>query len=125
MSELKKQNKVSIFPESYTDDPVVEAYSNNHVKQSLKWKNMKPDQKNKWPETSNQEVGWFAKPYNQVKPRLKHGVPQFWVSKWSAEYVGCFEQNPFHDSKGSKKLNFSIIDNQMYKDPPPIKKGPQ
>jgi len=82
---------------------------------------MKPGNKTKWPETANQEVGWFSQTYNQVKPRNSYGHQMFWVSDWNANYVSCHNKNPFHASKGSKNMNFSIKDNQMYKDLPPIK----
>lgn len=102
-TDLKKANKVSIFPESYTDDPVVEAHSNNHVKNSLKWKTLKPHNKTAWPETSGQEIGWFSQNYNSVKPRQSHSHNPFWVTDWGADFVHCHEENPFHLSKGSKK----------------------
>jgi len=85
---------------------------------------MKPQQKTGWPETANQEVGWYTQHYNQVKPRNQFGHQNFWVSDWNADYVRVQGNNPYvKDEKNTKNFNFSIKDNQMYKDAPPVAPG--
>ena len=53
-------NKGAKVKNTFTEDPVEEAFSNEKLRRTLQSVTLLPRQKYKAPQTANQEIGWFA-----------------------------------------------------------------
>ncbi|KAM3132223.1 hypothetical protein pb186bvf_015683 [Paramecium bursaria] len=95
-SGRKAQEQEEIFGNHYTDDPVEEAFSNQKLEKTLQLRNQVPRQKYNFPQTQNQEIGWFCNQLqNQYKPTKYHGTQQCEITKFVDNYFEMTRENPF------------------------------